>query len=54
MIMMGMTFRSWLLCTTIAYPPRALARMSFSKATLKGITEQVRADRAEFESRQPI
>lgn len=42
MIKVGMTFRSWLLNTTIMTPPRALARISFSKETLRLIDEELR------------
>jgi hypothetical protein len=50
MIMIGMTFRAWLLNTTTAYPPRALMKMSFTRETLRGITEEARKERAEFDA----
>lgn len=45
MIMLGLSFRAWLLNTTFLYPVNALAKMSLSKSTIKLIEEQARADR---------
>lgn len=52
MIMAGWTYRSWLLGTTYYFPATALAKISFSKETLKLIDEENRANRAELEARQ--